>query len=215
MLKQKETAELKMTALQSQMNPHFLFNSLNSINNYVLKNDKEQASDYISSFSRLIRTVLKNSERMHISLLEELDVLKMYVNVEQKRIKGGFAFSVTIDDELCLTEINVPPLFLQPYIENSIWHGLARKKGEKKVELKLTKEKDTIHIAIEDNGVGLKKALEEKSQIASRRKSFGASATEKRIYLMFGEENVTIDIQDTTSDTSSGTLVLIKFPIKA
>lgn len=214
LLKQKETAELKMTALQSQMNPHFLFNSLNSINNYVLKNEKEQASEYISSFSRLIRTVLKNSERMQISLLEELEVLKMYVKVEQKRIQGGFDFDIEVDQELDLQIIAVPPLFLQPYIENSIWHGLVRKEGEKRIEVSLTKKNEQVTIAIQDNGIGLDAARRQNAHLVSGRKSFGASATEKRILLMYGSNNVSIDLMENPAKTGSGTLVLIKFPLK-
>lgn len=214
LLKQKETAELKMTALQSQMNPHFLFNSLNSINNYVLKNDKEQASEYISSFSRLIRTVLKNSECMQISLSEELEVLRMYVKVEQKRIQGGFDFRITVDDALLLRKIEVPPLFLQPYIENSIWHGIARKEGAKHIEVNLKKKNDQVIIAIKDNGIGLHAAKRQNAQMVSKRKSFGASATEKRIFLMYGYNKVSIDLMENPKDSNTGTLVLIKFPLK-
>ena len=105
-IKQKQMEELKMTALQSQMNPHFLFNSLNSINNFVLKNDKEKASDYITKFSRLIRVILKSSSSLTIPLSEELGILGLYVKLEQMRIRGGFEYIVNVDGEINLEDVN-------------------------------------------------------------------------------------------------------------
>ncbi|WP_196891358.1 sensor histidine kinase, partial [Aureivirga marina] len=115
----KELEKMKMTALRSQMNPHFLFNSLNSINNFVIQNDVEKASDYITKFSRLIREILNNSSKLIVSLKEELEILNIYIKIEQLRVKGGFDFILNISPEIDLAKINIPPLFLQPYIENA------------------------------------------------------------------------------------------------
>ena len=214
-LKQKESAELKMTALRSQMNPHFLFNSLNSINSFILKNKPEEASDYITSFSKLIRKILKNSENMSISLEEELEVLETYVELEKTRVQGGFDFILTIDENLVLQDIKVPPLFLQPFIENSIWHGLVDKIGSKKIELKLMREGAYLIIKIRDNGIGLKKSLSQKNKMDSKRKFFGTEATEKRIKLLHDNNGVLIELKDISKGSITGTLVCLKFPIKS
>lgn len=212
-LKQKEAAELKMTALQSQMNPHFLFNSLNSINNFVLKNNIEEASDYITSFSKLIRKILENSERSYITLEEELEVLKMYINLEKARVVGGFNCVQKIDQKIRLNKIQVPPLFLQPFIENAIWHGLVDKKGEKKIELHIEKKGDFIEARIKDNGIGLTNSLLQNQNLRSKRKFFGISATEKRIKLLHNSEGVKIDISDLSEIGESGTVVKVIFPL--
>ncbi|MBG7631214.1 MAG: histidine kinase, partial [Bacteroidetes bacterium] len=136
-VKLKEMEELKMTALQSQMNPHFLFNSLNSINNFVLKSEVEKASDYITKFSRLIRIILNSSSSPTSTLAEELGILSLYVKLEQMRVNGGFEYTVNVEDDLNLEPIKVPPLFLQPFIENSIWHGIMKKEGKKTIELSI------------------------------------------------------------------------------
>jgi sensor histidine kinase YesM len=211
-LKQQEAAELKMAALQSQMNPHFLFNSLNSINNFVLKNNIEEASDYITSFSKLIRKILANSERTQISLAEELEVLKIYVDLESTRVIGGFDYIQSIDKSLRLNEIQVPPLFLQPFIENSIWHGLVDKKGEKSIQISIEKKGNYIEAVIKDNGIGLKSSLLQNEKLKYKRKFFGISATEKRIKLLYNSEGVEINISDLSEMGESGTMVKLSFP---
>jgi len=213
-LKQQEIAEFKMIALQSQMNPHFLFNSLNSINNFVLKNKKEEASDYITAFSKLVRKILKNSESLEISLLEEIQVLEMYIRLEKTRLIGGFIFDKSIDKRLKLERVMVPPLFLQPYIENSIWHGLSGKEGNKRIKFDVTKIEDKVHISIEDNGLGINDEMIQKNRRSSKRKFFGSHASEKRIKLMYGIDNVNIDIKSINNIKESGTQVTIIFPIR-
>lgn len=213
-LKQKEAAELKMTALRSQMNPHFLFNSLNSINNFVLKSEKEKASDYITDFSKLIRLTLQNSERSEISMFEEIEVLETYIGLEKTRLCGGFLFIKKIDENLDLHSILVPPLFLQPYIENSIWHGLAGKKGDKLIKLEINLEEDRVVIRIEDNGIGINDEMIAKNRKSLKRKFFGSYATEKRIKLMHNSDKVDIYTQNISDNPQTGTRVTIKFPLK-
>ncbi|MFK5880205.1 MAG: histidine kinase [Flavobacteriaceae bacterium] len=210
--KYKELEELKMTALQSQMNPHFLFNSLNSINNFVLKNEIEKASDYITKFSRLIRVILKSSTSLTVPFSEELGILSLYVKLEQMRINGGFEYIVKIDKNIRLEEIKVPPLFLQPFIENSIWHGLTHIDGDKCISLTISKESDNIICEIIDNGIGIDKARARAHKKIDRRKFFGTQATENRIQLLYKKANVDISVQDISDATSSGTKVRIVFP---
>lgn len=208
-----ETSELRMMALQSQMNPHFLFNSLNSINNFVIKSQVEKASDYITKFSKLIREILKNSSRNTIPLSEELSNLKIYVLLENIRIDGGFSYEVTIDPTINPEYINVPPLFLQPYVENAIWHGLTHIQGEKKIELNISKINNQLKFEITDNGIGLKKSLEQAEIKRDDRKGFATKATDVRIRTLFENEEVTIDIEDISTQTTTGTKVTIVFPL--
>jgi len=211
-VKVKEMNDLKMTVLQTQMDPHFLYNSLNSINNFVLKNDIETASDYITKFSRLIREILKNSSRLTIPLEEDLGVLGLYVKLEQMRMTGGFDYIVTIDDSINLREIQVPPLFMQPYIENAIWHGFATKKSHKKINLTIFDEDDKIRCEIIDNGIGIDKTKSHKKNTDNERKPFGLKASEDRIKMLHENLNVYVIIEDISDDKTTGTKVTIKFP---
>lgn len=210
--KYKELEELKMTALQSQMNPHFLFNSLNSINNFILKSDIEKASDYITKFSRLIRVILKSSSSLTVPFSEELGILSLYVKLEQMRINGGFEYIVNMDKDINLEDIKVPPLFLQPFIENSIWHGLTHVEGEKRIVLTVSQVGDDIVCEIIDNGIGINKAREESHKKINRRKFFGTQATENRIRLLYKKSNVKIHITDISEGKNTGTKVQIIFP---
>ncbi len=210
-LKLKEMEELKMTALQSQMNPHFLFNSLNSINNFVLKNEVEKASDYITKFSKLIRVILNSSSSPTVTLNDELKTLALYVKLEQMRITGGFTFLVSLDDSINYEQIFVPPLFLQPFIENSIWHGITKKEGYKEIHLYIKKESGNIICEIIDNGIGINKN-KIATHISERRKFYGAEATENRIKVLHKNKNVQIVTVDISDDVTTGTHVTITFP---
>jgi len=211
-IKVKEMNDLKMTVLQTQMDPHFLYNSLNSINNFVLKNDIETASDYITKFSRLIREILKNSSRLTIPLEEDMGVLGLYVKLEQMRMTGGFDYIVTIDDTINLSEIQVPPLFMQPYVENAIWHGFANKKNYKKINLTIYDEDENIRCEIIDNGIGIDKTKSQKKTTKNERKPFGLKASEDRIKMLHKNLNVYVIIEDISDDKNTGTKVTIKFP---
>jgi sensor histidine kinase YesM len=211
-IKLKEMEELKMTALQSQMNPHFLFNSLNSINNFVLKSDVEKASDYITKFSRLIRVILNSSSSPTSTLSEELGILSLYVKLEQMRVSGGFDYIVNVDEKLNLENIKVPPLFLQPFIENAIWHGIMKKDGDKQIVLTIKKEQAKVLCLIEDNGIGINKA-KELDHMSQKRKFFGAAATENRIRILYKNKDVKIETKDISTQKQSGTQVLVSFPL--
>ncbi|WP_457615932.1 sensor histidine kinase [Lutibacter sp.] len=213
-VKLKEMEELKMTALQSQMNPHFLFNSLNSINNFVLKNEIEKASDYITKFSKLIRVILNSSSSPTSTLSEELGILSLYVKLEQMRVNGGFDYIVNIDPKLNLENIKVPPLFLQPFIENAIWHGIMKKEGEKIIELTIKEDNGKVLFIIKDNGVGIDKVKAQTHVMSEKRKFFGAKATENRIRILYQNQGVHIETKDISSETETGTKVLISFPLK-
>ena len=208
----KEMSDLKMTVLQTQMDPHFLYNSLNSINNFVLQNDIEKASDYITKFSRLIREILKNSTSLSIPLEDDLGVLGLYVRLEQMRMVGGFDYIVTIDDNMDLKKIKVPPLFMQPYIENAIWHGFANKEGYKKINLSIYDENDKIRCEIIDNGIGIDQSKYGAKIKGNKRKPFGLKVSEDRIKLLYENQNVYVILEDISDENATGTKVTLKFP---
>ncbi|SEK80578.1 7TM diverse intracellular signalling [Aquimarina amphilecti] len=201
-----EAAELKTIALKAQMNPHFIFNVLNSINNYILKNDIEKASDYLTKFSKLIRRVLKNSTERTISLSQEVEIVKNYIELERLRMKNNFSFYFEKTADLANTQI--PPLCLQPFIENAIWHGLHHKKGEKLLKIKICQpDKHTVKIVIVDNGIGRKKASELKNTM--KNSSFGSKVTKERILAMHPKNSLFIENFEKENVIEPGTKVTI------
>jgi len=206
-------------ALRAQMNPHFIFNSLNSIRRYILENDNDSADNYLTSFASLMRLVLDNSNQNFIPLSTEIETLKRYVELERMRFDNTFVFNLQIDKNMLTNEINIPPMLIQPYLENSIWHGLAPKKSDGILILKLEKTTDNILICtIEDNGIGRENAAE----IAKKRKnhtSTGLKNIQERLELINTITNSKtivefIDLYD-NEKVAAGTKVVIKIPYLA
>jgi hypothetical protein len=157
---QKQMHELKIKAFKLQMNPHFVHNALNSIQSLVLNNNNNQASIYINKFAKLLRQVLENSDQGLISLNKELYSLQLYVDLEKLRMNLDIGYTVVADESIEGSEIKIPPLILQPFVENALWHGLSRKEGNKKILLNITTKPGWIICEITDNGIGRKKAAE-------------------------------------------------------
>ena len=201
--------ESEMKTLRSQMNPHFMFNTLNAINNFIVKNNTESASDYLSMFSRLMRNILENSKQEYITLEKELQTLKMYLKLEQVRLNHAFDYEISIDDVINEDNLNVPPLIIQPYCENAIWHGLRNKDDHGTLKVKITKSfEKQYQIIIEDDGIGrLESAKLKKNE--TEHKSYGMQITEQRLK-MINLEN-TINIIDLYHDdgTAKGTRIII------
>ncbi|GAB3951259.1 hypothetical protein GCM10028805_31010 [Spirosoma harenae] len=149
-----EVTEWRLKALQSQMNPHFLFNSLNSVQNYLLTNRSIEGAKYLSKFSKLVRRIMENSNHQYLSFEQIIDTLRMYVEIESFRFNQEFSYSFDIEDNEKLLDSMLPPMLLQPYVENAIWHGLMPKEGDKKLTISAYVEDDHIVCLIEDNGVG-------------------------------------------------------------
>jgi ligand-binding sensor domain-containing protein len=207
--------DLEMQALRAQMNPHFIFNCLSSINHFVLKNETEAASDYLTKFSRLIRTVLNNSKRPMIPLEDELDMLQLYLEMEKLRFKDAFSFCIHLDKEVDAASVFIPPLLFQPFIENSIWHGLMHRSEPGKLDVSLKIEKDILICIIEDNGVGRSYAQAIESKSVEKQKSMGIEITRQRLALINGKEGVLgndfviEDLYDPTGH-AAGTKVILK-----
>ena len=207
-----------MSSLRAQMNPHFMFNSLNSINNFILKNDADNASGYLTKFSRLMRLILDNSRSEWVLLENELKALQLYIELEALRFDNAFSYSLEVTQDVDTQTVKVPPLIIQPYVENAIWHGLMhRKEPDGRIDIKLWKNNGVLYIEIEDNGVGRDEAKRLKSKTAVKQKSHGMKITEQRIEVVNKIYNVdagiTItDLNDKAGNT--GTSVLISFKYK-
>jgi hypothetical protein len=173
--------ELEMKALRAQMNPHFIFNSLNAINRFILQNNKAQASEYLTKFSRLVRLTLQNSQAALISLESELEALQLYLELEAVRFEQRFEFAVHVDKEIDDVMLKVPPLIIQPFAENAIWHGLMHKEEKGRLTIEIFEKGDALYYKITDDGIGRKKAAELKSGSANTHRSMGMQITADRI----------------------------------
>lgn len=182
----KKLAEAEMMALRSQMNPHFIFNSLNSVRYFMLSKQTDKAVNYLNKFSRLMRLVLEHSKNEMISLEEELLALDLYLGIEANRFSGQFNYEIKTNEQIELTKIMIPPLLLQPFVENAIWHGLLQSDKEQKqvlIEVDKSLEDDSeCLVTISDNGIGYKKSASLKKNI-NKHKSLGISLTQERIKL--------------------------------
>ncbi|MDP2089289.1 MAG: histidine kinase [Flavobacteriaceae bacterium] len=209
-----ETEELRMEMLKSQMNPHFIFNMLNSINSLIIKNEIENASDYITKFSRFIREILNSSRKTQMSLADEFNIIKLYVILEQARVDGGFTYEVIIEDNISPNFIQIPPMFLQPFIENAIWHGLAHHKGEKKLTLKLRKDAEFYLLEVIDNGIGYQKGIEMAQKRLVKSSGIAVQIVKNRLQSLYKNKITDVVIEDLTNETTTGTKVTFKFPIE-
>jgi sensor histidine kinase YesM/ligand-binding sensor domain-containing protein len=212
---QKEIEKYRQQALTQQMNPHFIFNSLNSIQLFVYKEDKKLSSKYLSKFSGLIRIILDNSQHQAISFQKEFEALVLYLELEEMRLQGKMSFTVQIDEKINTSYFIVPPLLIQPFAENSIWHGIVHKQGKGHVKVLLEECEDCFLCVIEDDGVGRKRAKEILDKKRSAHKSLGTQITEKRLELLNNhcgkKMNITyIDLYD--KSIAIGTRVEIEIP---
>jgi LytS/YehU family sensor histidine kinase len=214
---QHNTAELEMQALRAQMNPHFIFNSLNSINQFILENDKAQASEYLTKFSRLVRLILQNSQADLILLESELEALQLYLELEALRFNHHFDFIIKVDDDVDVSILKVPPLIIQPYAENAIWHGLMHKKEKGFLEIDLSQKEDVLYCRTIDDGIGRQKAAELKNKFTSTHRSMGMRITADRIELLQHQKLMDTSVQITDlvlpDGRAGGTEVVLKIPV--
>ena len=202
---EKRIAEVEMHALRAQMNPHFMFNSLNSINNFILKNDPDNASGYLTKFSRLMRLILDNSRSEWIVLENELKALELYIQLEAVRFDDVFDYKINIDPGVDINSTYVPPMIIQPYVENAIWHGLLhRHKPGGRLTIRIWRDEDLLHIQVEDNGVGRTEAARLKSKSATTHKSHGLKITAERMDIVNRIYNVDAKVDITDVQGSNG-----------
>jgi tetratricopeptide (TPR) repeat protein len=186
----RKAADLEMQALRAQMNPHFIFNCLSSINRFIIKNESKAASSYLTRFSRLIRMVLINSQKTLIPLEDELQMLRLYLDMERLRFKDSFNYRISFLNSMEGDNIFIPPLLLQPFCENAIWHGLMHKEGGGYLDIELSIKNDILICTITDDGIGRQKAEEVKTKSAEKEKSMGLKITTERLALLNREKGV-------------------------
>ena len=213
----KKITNLRLENLRSQMNPHFIFNALNSIQDYIVSNEKELASSYLVKFSRLIRMYLDYSQQNEITLEEELRALKLYLELEKVRFEDELEYNISIDNRLKTKQIKVPSLFIQPYVENALKHGLLHKLNNRKLHIKAKIiQKNKLQITVEDNGIGRSQS-EKLKRPNQQHKPFATKANEERVRLY--KNKLKRDIAITTNDlydendVAAGTKVVITMPI--
>ena len=212
-IKQK-LAKSQLSTLKSQMNPHFIFNSLNSVQDLILQEKKEGAYKYISKFALLVRKTLNQSDAEFIDFEEEIALLDVYLELEQLRFKKDLVYKIEFGD---IEDVEIPPMLIQPIVENAIKHGLLHKKGQKDLKIVFKKEGKIIICRVIDNGIGREKAIEIKARQSNQNESFALNSIETRMELLkeaynedLGVEYVDLKIDD----EAIGTEVIIKFPFK-
>ncbi len=209
----QKLADMEMKVLKAQMNPHFIFNSLNAINWYILKAETEKASFYLTKFSKLIRLILDNSNHKTISLDQELAALKLYLEMESLRFNEKFSYVISVDKEVNPLSIGVPPLVIQPFVENAIWQGLLHKEKDCKIDIQVNRMPGGLKYVITDNGIGRKKSSELKNIAADENKDNGVKLNSDRLAMLNRESTITsVETIDLGSPQGEplGTQVIIK-----
>ena len=203
---------LALKSLRSQMNPHFIFNALNSVNSFIATNDERTANKYLSDFSLLMRAVLENSEEDFIPLEKEVELLELYTKLEHFRFLDKFDYTITIDDDVKVSEFQIPPMLLQPYIENAVWHGLRYKEEKGKLYIQISQaKKDEIQISIADNGIGRAKSKAMKTDNQKKHNSKGLGNIKKRVAILneMYKDKVDVSINDFQDADDTGTKVVV------
>jgi len=217
---EKRIAQLELKALRAQMNPHFLFNSLNSIKSLISAGENMKATEYVTRFSQLIRQVLSNSEQPLVRLEEDLEALRLYLAIEQLRFQN-FEYEIIVDEDVNIDFAEIPPLLLQPYVENAIWHGLMHKtKGDRNVSISISRRDDFLVMQVEDNGIGRERARQIKMRGGSRKGGMGMRVTRDRIKILrdFYGQDATVEVEDLTTTENGvtivvGTKVTVQIPV--
>lgn len=214
---EKKMLTLEQTMLRSQMNPHFLFNSLNSIKLYIINNEQKKAVHYLNKFSKLVRKILEASSLREISLAEELETVELYMNIENIRFSNEINFEISIAEDIDVHNVKIPSLILQPFLENALWHGLSSKEGEKRIKLHVYRGKNgIIHISITDNGVGREIAEKIKENKVLKRKSIGIDITKERLanFSKDYQNSFHVEIRDLYDENrqSAGTQIILHIP---
>lgn len=214
----RQMTELEMKALRAQINPHFLFNCMNSINRMILNGESDKASIYLTKFSKLVRLILENAETPKVSLENELALLESYIQLEELRFKGKIHYQISVDESIEPGSTYLPSMVLQPFVENAIWHGLMHKEESEKgnISIAVKEENDRLFCTIEDNGVGRKRAQELRERSVLKSKSMGMKITEDRLRLLnHGNSEPVIWITDLkdSMNHAAGTRIEINMPI--
>ncbi len=212
----EQLGTLEMKALRAQMNPHFLFNCMNSINRMIMEEENDKASKYLSKFSKLVRLLLENSENPKVNLKDELEMLKSYIELESIRFKNKMEYKINVSESIDQESTYIPSMVLQPFVENAIWHGLLHKDTKGQLIIDIKEEGDNLHCSITDNGVGREKSLKLQKQSGHKKISMGIKITTDRLKLLtkqkISEAIKILDLKD-SENNAVGTQVNILIPI--
>ncbi|MEM9076370.1 MAG: tetratricopeptide repeat protein [Bacteroidota bacterium] len=203
-----KVSETELKALRSQMNPHFIFNSLNSISDFLEKNNVEEANGYLLKFSKLTRAILENSEKKWIPISEDLNLIELYMQIESLRLQKKFSYSIKVGDDIDQENTLIPPLILQPFIENSIWHGISKKAEGGHIFIELLKENDMILCIVEDNGIG----RPTKVPVTANNNSLGLKITTSRLDIINKQKNTQSTLK--MIDKKEGLRIELKLPLE-
>lgn len=206
--------EIALQSLRREMNPHFIFNSLNSVNQFISQNRELEANKYLTSYSKLMRNMMENSNKDFITLGSEIEQLRKYLDLEHMRFEDQFDYTITVDEKLDTETIQIPNMIIQPHLENAIWHGLRYKEGKGLLELNFSLGKGNVIVVIRDNGIGLVKSQELKTKNQKVHQSRGLTNTKERISLLneLYKKEITLAIAERT-DPDSGVIVTLNFPL--
>jgi|GEM_PF-6109156 len=213
----KLMTDLRLRALRTQMNPHFLFNALNAIQECIITNQNDAAVTYLAKFSKLVRLILEHSDKPLIPLTKELETLRLYLDIEALRFTESFDYELRADTHLDPSIVSIPPMLVQPYAENAIWHGLLNKAGDRRLKIRFTSDDDSLYVSIEDNGIG-REASARRRNPGNEHTSMGMSLTRERLAL-FGEqaadEAARADIDDLVDPNGQplGTRIRLRLPL--
>lgn len=212
----KKNKKIALQSLRREMNPHFIFNSLNSVNQFIAQNNELEANKYLSSYSRLMRNIMENSNKDFTPLSTELEQLKEYLDLENMRFNDKFVYEIEVDESLDTDRILVPNMLIQPHLENAIWHGLRYKESEGLLKLSIKADGSHLCVRIEDNGIGLKKSDELKTRHQKEHHSRGLTNTRERINLLNSlyHSGITMKIKEKEGN-DTGVVVQIRFPFTA
>jgi sensor histidine kinase YesM len=206
-----------LTSIKSQMNPHFFYNALNTIQSFIFSDDKKNATSYLSKFSKLTRMILEMSEQDRIPLKDEIKALTLYLDIEKVRFNNDFEFTIDIEEELDIEFIKIPSMIIQPYVENAIKHGLLHLKEHKKLDIQFRKQQNKLIVEIDDNGIGRKRSEELNKIKHEKHESFSTKANQKRLELLNKDKDEQMAVQFidkmNETDMAIGTTVIISIPI--
>jgi LytS/YehU family sensor histidine kinase len=209
--------ELKQKNLNQQMNPHFVYNCLNSIQSYIFQNDTDRSVVYLAKFAKLMRKILESSQNEYMSIHDETELLTLYLELESMRFKGKFDYSIRVDDKIDPYDYKIPTLLVQPFVENSLWHGIQNKPGKGHIDIEFRLDKDLLFCSIEDDGIGRSKAALLHREFHTNHQSMGTNITQDRMKLLKVLYGKKLDIKfvDLMNKQNSpvGTRVEINLPI--
>jgi len=206
--------ELELSSLRARMHPHFIFNSLNSIKSFIAANEPRTATRYLNKFAQLVRSILNDSGKAEVDLRSELKGLELYLELERMRFDGSFDLDLRVDPAIDPDRVLVPPLIVQPYAENAIWHGLMHKIGDRKLTINVSRENGALHITVRDNGIGREASRALNAMSARKHRSLGMSITKEVIARSGPGAGVMVkDLKD-SNDRPAGTEVHIRIPYR-